>query len=152
MWSFEHSLDHHINTYMSSKYWLDYVRSCYDLVIEGEGITSINLAHQVEAYVVHLMAKNFERNDIGVNPVAIMMLEAVGSLNEQKLLNVADECLLIHSYPLKRHRWPCDNYYADMGTTAYGLAHHIMEHNFKIASVVLGAVFSRAFDDKYRII
>ena len=47
---------------MSSKYWLDYVRSCYDLVIEGEGITSINLAHEVEAYVVHLMAKNFERS------------------------------------------------------------------------------------------
>ena len=132
---------------MSSKYWLDYVRSCYDLVLESEGNTSIQLAHEVEAYVVHLMAKNFERGDIGANPVAIMMLEAVSSLNEKKLLYVADECLLIHSYPLKRHRWPCNTYYADIGRTAYGLANQIMERNFDTASKVLGAIFCKKFDE-----
>ncbi len=124
-----------------SKYWLDYVKSCYDLVIESEKNTSIHLAHEIEAYIVHLMARSFERVDIGVNPVAIKMLEAVESLNEHQLLNIADECLLIHSYPLKRHRWPCDTYYMDIGTTAYGLAHHYMEHNFQIASLVLSEIF-----------
>jgi hypothetical protein len=124
-----------------SKYWLDYVKSCYDLVIESEKNTSIQLAHETEAYIVHLMARSFERVDIGVNPVAIKMLEAVESLNEHQLLNIADECLLIHSYPLKRHRWPCNTYYMDMGTTAYGLAHHFMEYNFKTASLVLSEIF-----------
>lgn len=130
-----------------SKYWLDYVKSCYDLVLESEGLTAINLSHDVEAYVVHLMAKNFERTNIGSEPVAISLLSAVHSSQIQKLLDVADECLLIHSYPLKRHRWPSNNYYLDMGTTAYGLAHHIMEHNFESSSKVLSAIFRRAFAD-----
>lgn len=128
---------------MSSKYWLDYVKSCYDLVVESERVTSTYLAHEVEAYIVHLLARNFERTDIGANPVAIMMLEAVAGLNEKKLLYIADECLLINSYPLKPHRWPTSTYYEDIGTTAYGLANHIMERNFKVASTVLGGIFRR---------
>jgi hypothetical protein len=124
-----------------SKYWLDYVKSCYDLVVESEKSTAINLAHDTEAYIVHLLAKNFERVDIGVKPVAILILQAASSLNEQQFINIADECLLIHSYPLKRQRWPSESYYEDIGTTAYGLANHFMEHNFKVASIVLSAIF-----------
>lgn len=124
-----------------SKYWLDYVKSCYDLVVESEKSTAINLAHDTEAYIVHLLANNFERVDIGVKPVAISILQAASSLNEQQFINIADECLLIHSYPLKRQRWPSESYYEDIGTTAYGLANHFMEHNFKVASIVLSAIF-----------
>ena len=119
-----------------SKYWFDYVKSCYDLVIESEGLIEVVLDHEIEAYVVHLMANNFERTDIGSQAVAIQMLTAVQSGTRQQLLGVADECLLIHSYPFKKSSWPSPRYYQDMGTTAYGLAGHVMEEHF-VSSVLL---------------
>ena len=127
-----------------SKYWFDYVKSCYDLVVESEGLIEVVLEHEIEAYVVHLMANNFERTDIGNQAVAIQMLTAVQSGTRQQLLGVADECLLIHSYPLRQHRWPSPRYYQDMGTTAYGLAGHAMEEHFVPAARVINAIFNRA--------
>lgn len=124
-----------------SKYWLDYVKHCYDLVIESEGATAITLDHDVEAHVVHLMARNFERTEIGNTAVAIMMLEAINSGIKDNLVTVADECLLIHSYPFRRQRWPSATYYQDIGTTAYGLAGHIMEQHFVLAGQVLNRIF-----------
>ena len=126
-----------------SKYWLDYVKSCYDLIVESEGSTRIILDHDVEAYVVHVMANNFERTDIGVNPVALQILQAAQNNSRLDLLRAADECLLIHSYPLRRTRWPSDNYYRDMGITAYGLANHVMERHFEAAGIVLTALFRK---------
>ena len=126
-----------------SKYWLDYVKHCYDLVIESESLSAITLEHDVEAHVVHLMARNFERTDVGNTAVAIMMLQAVNSGTRDNLVNVADECLLIHSYPFRRNRWPTDTYYQDMGTTAYGLAGHVMEDHFVPAGQVLNTIFRR---------
>jgi hypothetical protein len=126
-----------------SKYWLDYVKSCYDLIVETEGSTRIILDHEVEAYVVHVMANNFERTDIGVNPVALQILQAAQNNSRLDLLRAADECLLIHSYPLRRTRWPSDNYYRDMGITAYGLANHVMERHFEAAGIVLTALFRK---------
>lgn len=127
-----------------SKYWFDYVKHCYDLVIESEGRTELILNHEVEAYVVHLMARNFERTDIGTQAVALLMMQALNSGGKDELVTVADECLLIHSYPFKRQRWPTATYYQDMGTTAYGLAGHIMEEHFVPAGRVLNAIFRRS--------
>ncbi len=125
------------------KYWFDYVKSCYELILESEGKTAIVLTHEVESYIVHLMAKNFERTDIGQIPVAVQMLEATASKNYQNLLSVGDECLLIHSYPFKMSRWPTATYYRDMGVVAYGLAGHVMEQHFETASKILNTVFQR---------
>ena len=125
------------------KYWLDYVRHCYDLVLESEGHTDLILDHEVEAYVVHLMARNFERTDIGQVAVAIKMMQALNEGGKSSLVEVADECLLIHSYPLKRQRWPTATYYQDMGMTAYGMAGHIMEEHFIPAGRILNAIFRR---------
>ena len=128
------------------KYWFDYVKGCYDLVVESEGYVDIKLSHTAEAYVVHLMAKNFNRTDIGDKAVAIQLLEAVNSKNRANYLAVADECLLIHSYPLKQHRWPTKTYYMEMGTIAYGLAGHEMEEKFAHAALILNAIFSRSIN------
>lgn len=127
-----------------SKHWFEYVKSCYDLVIESEGRTELILEHEVEAYIVHLMARNFERTDIGERPVAIQMLEAMNGRQRENLLAVADECLLIHSYPFRRRRWPSPTYYQDMGQIAYGMADHIMEQHFVPAGQVLTAIFRQA--------
>ena len=126
-----------------NKYWFDYVKSCYDLVVETEGLTSLVLEHEVEAYIVHLMANNFQNNIIGNSAVAINMLNAMQTGKRQDFLLVGDECLLIHSYPLKQRRWPTPTYYRDVGTSAYGMATHIMEEHFEPASKVLNAIFTR---------
>ena len=123
--------------------WFDYVKSCYDLVIESEGLLNVMLEHDVEAYVVHLMANNFTRNDIGVKIISVELLEAMQSGNKERYKDVGDECLLIHSYPLKKQKWPSNTYYRDMGMIAYGYANHMMEEHFVPASKVLTAVFNR---------
>lgn len=127
-----------------SKHWFDYVKSCYDLVLESEGNTNLFLNHEVEAYVVHLMARNFERTDIGERPVAIMLMEALNQGQKDNIVAVGDECLLIHSYPFKRNKWPSPSYYSDMGTVAYGMSNHMMEEHFHTAGHVLHAIFKRA--------
>ena len=119
-------------------HWQEYVRVAYDLILESEGKSKTYLQDEVETYVVHLFAKNFLRTDIGEQPIALQILT---TKNYQP---IADECLLIHSYPLKRRRWPSDTYYREMGTAAYSLAHiEIMEQNFEQASRVLHTVFNR---------
>lgn len=120
------------------KYWQEYIRVAYDLVLESEGRTGTFLEDEVEAYLVHLFAKNFNRTDIGEQPIAIQILSS------QKYQPIADECLLINSFPLKKQRWPSDTYYIDMGTIAYGLADlPKMEQNFENASRVLHTIFKR---------
>ena len=123
--------------------WFDYVKSCYDLVIETEGRLNIVLEHDVEAYVVHLMANNFERADIGTKIISVELLEAMQSGKKERYTSVGDECLLIHSYPMKKQRWPTSTYYQDMGMIAYGYANHMMEEHFIPASKVLNALFNR---------
>jgi hypothetical protein len=127
-----------------SKHWFEYVKSCYDLVIESEGRTHLILEHEVEAYVVHLMARNFERTDIGNIAVSIQVLTALQKRRREELIATADECLLIHSFPLKRGRWPSETYYQDIGTTAYGMAGHIMEEHFVPAGQVINSIFKKS--------
>ena len=123
--------------------WFDYVKSCYDLVIETEGRLNVMLKHDVEAYVVHLMANNFERADIGSKIISIELMQAMQRGDKDRYKNVGDECLLVHSFPLKKQRWPSPTYYQDMGMIAYGYANHMMEEHFVPASKVLTAVFNR---------
>jgi hypothetical protein len=125
-----------------TKYWFDYVKSCYDLVLEAEGRANIILDHEVEAYVVHLMANNFERTDIGTKAIAIELMSAMQQHDQEHYRLVGDECLIIHSYPLKRNRWPSSTYYQDMGQIAYGFAGHLMEKHFVPAGQVLRTMFS----------
>jgi hypothetical protein len=131
---------------MNDEYWLEYVKHCYELVLESEGNAQLILEHDVEAYVVHLMARNFNRVDIGSNPIAIQMLTALSGLGKEKFIAAADECLLIHSFPLKQTKWPSKNYYLEMGTIAYGMAGHMMEKHVEPAARVMSGIFNRKFN------
>lgn len=126
------------------EHFIDYVKHCYDLVVESEGNNNLTLEHEIEAYVVHLMARNFNRVDIGEVPIAIQILSSFnGGLARERLIVAADECLLINSFPLKKSKWPSERYYQDMGIVAYGLAGHEMERHFEKASKVLHGIFNR---------
>ena len=127
-----------------TQYWQEYVKAAYDLIIETEGKYNLILEHEVEAYIVHLFAKNFNRTDIGQCPVAIQFLTEMQKPKKQaRYQPIADECLLINSYPLNRRRWPSETYYKDMGCIAYGLARiSEMETYFDQASQVLHAMFT----------
>lgn len=128
-----------------SNYWHEYVKAAYDLILESENICNVFLEHEVEAYVVHLFAQNFERTDIGSEAIAIKMLTEMQKTKKQANYKlIGDECLLIDSFPLRKKKWPSSTYYHDMGCIAYGMADiTIMEQNFKAASKVLSSMFTR---------
>jgi hypothetical protein len=106
------------------KYWQEYVRSSYELVLEAEGKTSVYLNDDLESYLVRLLARWFDRNDIPPDtPVAIMLMTAMQKPKEQELAQVADICLFYDSFKIKQRRWPNINYYKDMGQIAYGMAY-----------------------------
>lgn len=124
------------------EHWFDYVQVSYELIVESEKKLNFSLDHEVEAYVVHLFAKNMNRTDIGNDSVSIQILNAYH--NRKEMGKVADDCLLIHSYPFKKNKWPSPTFYKDMGIIAYGLdGNELMENNFTAASVVLNAVFKK---------
>lgn len=126
------------------KNWLDYVRVCYDLILASEREVNILLEHNIEAYVVHMMARNFERTDIGNRAIAIQMLENFHQQNKKQYELIGDECLLIQSFPLRRRCWPSENYYIEMGQMAYYMAdNEPMKDEFVRASRVLSGVFKQ---------
>lgn len=135
------------------KYWQEYIRSSYELVLEAEGKSQTYLNDDIESYLVRLMAKWFDRNDIPPEtPVAILMMTAMQQPREKDrhLAEVADVCLFYDSFKIKQRRWPTINYYKDMGTTAYGMAYVTskndvygqLESNFTLCSRVLANIKS----------
>ncbi len=133
------------------KYWQEYIRSSYELVLEAEGKSQTYLSDDIESYLVRLMAKWFDRADIPPDtPVAILMMTAMQTPRERDrhLAEVADICLFYDSFKIKQQRWPTTNYYKDMGTTAYGMAYVAgrndvysqLESNFTLCSRVLGNI------------
>lgn len=101
---------------------MTYVKHAYDIVLEGEYKAGVTLDHDVEAYLVQLLAKYIDRPTINKEPVATKMLTGLQMSTEKRkiaLKDVADECLLINGLELGRLRWPSENYYIDMGRLAY---------------------------------
>ena len=133
------------------KYWQDYVRSSYEMVLEAEGKSATYLNQDVESYLVHLLARWFDKNDVPPDtPVAILLMTAMQAPREKdrQLAKVADVCLFYDSFKIKQRRWPSINYYKDMGTIAYGMAYTAsrdnvyeqLENNFSICSKVLSFI------------
>ena len=126
-----------------SNFWNEYVKASYDLIIESEGRSHVYLADDVEVYIVNLFARNFTRTDIGSIPIAKQILE---TNDFRKYSPIADECLLINSYPLRRSKWPSESYYKELGVLAYKRANNdAMKENFDSASKVLNEIFKRVF-------
>lgn len=103
------------------KHFLTYVKHSYDVIIETEARTSVNLEHEIEAFVVHTFAKYMEQPNIPTDAIAIKMMTTVsesGEIRKQHFQQIAEECLLIDGLKLNSRRWPSKKYYKDMGVIA----------------------------------
>lgn len=108
---------HHI----SMQHWMTYVKAAYEVIMLAEEKSSINLEHEVEAFVVHTFARYMERPNIPTDAIAIKMLTTVnetGELRKKHLQEIAEECILIDGLDLNSRRWPNKTYYRDMGKLA----------------------------------
>lgn len=102
--------------------WEVYVKESYELVKRAENELTVNLPHEIEAYLVHLFAYYMDKPNINTVPVGIKLLSCSTlptAAKKEMLKSVGDECLLINSMEWGKRKWPSDSYYADMGQTAY---------------------------------
>lgn len=102
--------------------WEIYVRESYDLIRRAECELTVNLPHEIEAYLVHLYANFLDNPSVNTEPVCIKLLESINRPSPAKkhiLKQVGDECLLIHSMEWGRRSWPAESYYHDLGQSAY---------------------------------
>lgn len=105
--------------------WQPYVRAGWEIVTEAQGISKTYLQPDVEAFLVHTIARTFERTDIWEEPVAIKILTAQtkpGLTKRIELRSVGEECLFIDAWEIKQRRWPSPRYFQDMGSIAFGMA------------------------------
>jgi hypothetical protein len=138
------------------KHWQDYFKTSYELVIAAEGTCSALLNEDVESYLVRLLTRWFDKNQIPPDtPVAILLMTAMQSSSRdryQRLAEVADICLFYDGFKIKQRRWPSQGYYHDMGTMAYGMAYVAsndslydqLEQNFKLCSRILSNIQTKA--------
>ncbi len=102
--------------------WDIYVRESYDIVRRAESELTVTLAHEVEAYIVHLFAHFLDKPLVNTQPIGIKLLESTHKpITQRKALlkEIGDECLLINSMEWGKNRWPSSSYYSDIGVTAY---------------------------------
>ncbi len=102
--------------------WEVYVRESYELIKRAENALTVNLPHDIEAYLVHLFAYYMDKPRVNTVPVGVRLLSATTmpiSLRKEELKAVGDECLLINSMGWGSNRWPSQTYYLDIGQTAY---------------------------------
>ena len=105
--------------------WQPYVQAGWELVSEAQGISKTYLQPDVEAFLVHTVARSFERTDIWDEPIAIKLLSAQskpGLTKRIELRSVGEECLFIDAWEIKQRRWPSARYFQDMGAIAFGMA------------------------------
>lgn len=102
--------------------WDFYVKESYELIKRAENELTVNLPHEIEAYLVHLFAYYMDKPKVNTVPVSLRLLGA-GSLpvktRKEVFKSVGDECLLINSMGWGNNKWPSKSYYADMGQMAY---------------------------------
>jgi len=134
------------------KYWQEYIRSSYELVLLAEGKSATYLDEELESYLVRLVARWFDKQDIPPDtPVAVMLMTAMNeptSYRQVRLAEVAEVCLFYDSFKIKQRRWPSVKYYKDMGTLAYGMASTVnndslysqLEISFDTCSRILGNI------------
>jgi len=94
------------------------------LVSEAEAELGVQLAEDMESYLVFTLMRYTRRPDITSRVMALDYLEAMqntGSASQQQMRDVADQCLLLTGlFPARaRRRRVSVTYYVDLGRSAY---------------------------------
>lgn len=91
----------------------------------AQGQSQTYLESDLEAFLVHSIARNMENTHIWEEPIAIKMLSAQQLPRERRqpiLRTVGEECLFIDAWQIRQPRWPSPHYFQDMGEIAFGMA------------------------------
>jgi len=107
------------------RYWAEYVKAGWELVVLAQGTNKVYLDQDLEAFLVHVVARTFERTDLWTEPVAIKLMTAQQLPQYQRqiaLRNIGEECLFIDAWQIKQPRWPAPKYFEDMCKIAFGYA------------------------------
>lgn len=93
--------------------------------MEAQGRSQTYLESDLEAFLVHTIARNMENTQIWDQPIATKMLTAQHLPRTQRqpvLRGLGEECLFIDAWQIKQPRWPTPRYFQDMGEIAFGMA------------------------------
>ena len=130
--------------------WEPYIKASWDLVIESQGRTKINLRDDMQAYLVHMMARTMTDTSI---PPDIICLEFLNAKTLEDYRRIGDSCLFIDAWDVKRARLVASDYYENLGKIAYEYAstkntimsalYEDVSKNFSFLSMVLRHVKSQ---------
>lgn len=99
--------------------WQPYLRASWELVMESEGKSRVYLDHELEAYLVHAMARNFRNTGF---PPEIVCLEFTRAKTKDDYRHIGDSCLFVDAWDVRRARLVNANYYERLGQVAYSYA------------------------------
>jgi hypothetical protein len=99
--------------------WQPYLKASWELVMESEGKSQVFLDQELEAYLVHMMARNFRKTQF---PPDIVCLEFSRAKTKDDYRDIGDSCLLVDAWDVKRAQLVERQYYEKMGQIAYARA------------------------------
>lgn len=99
--------------------WQPYLKASWELVMESEGKSQVFLDQELEAYLVHMIARNFRNHQF---PPDIVCLEFSRAKTRDDFRQIGDSCLFVDAWDVKRTRLVEKSYYAQMGQIAYSYA------------------------------
>lgn len=102
--------------------WENYVKESYDLIKRAENELCVTLEHNIEAYIVHVFANFLDKPNVNTEPLGVKLMASnmlPVPARKSILKEVGDECLLINAMEWGKRKWPSNNYYAELGQTAY---------------------------------
>jgi hypothetical protein len=131
--------------------WQPYIKASWDLVMEAEGRTEVYLQDDLEAYLVHMMARNFRNPNM---PPDIICLSFPQARTPEDFRQIGDDCLFVDAWDVRRARLVNRDYYQRMGQIAYSSAaiasrpinelYERVAKEFSLLSQVLRGVRDRA--------
>ena len=96
--------------------WQPYIRASWEIVMECESRSQLFLDEELEAYLVHMMARNFRKRDF---PPEIVCLEFSRARSSEDFRQIGDGCLFVDAWDIRRAKLVNRDYYEKMGRTAY---------------------------------
>jgi hypothetical protein len=99
--------------------WQPYIRASWEIVMECENRCQLFLDEELEAYLVHMMARNFRKQDF---PPEIVCLEFTRARTSEDFRQIGDSCLFVDAWDIRRAALVGRDYYEKMGQAAYSYA------------------------------